>query len=81
MFFYYEWWQTFGFDNLAYKMVWTSLTLGSILFCFHIFVGKRASNEATANKRPDTKPQVPDLGITGLAGFNIKDGLKGSANG
>src|SRR6185295_4352090 len=56
MYFYYEWLPTFGFDNLAYKMVWSSLTLAAILFCFNLFVGKRASAS-------NAKHQVRELGV------------------
>jgi len=74
MYFYYEWWQTFGFDNLAYKMVWSSLTLAAILFCFNLFVGKRASAS-------NAKHQVRELGVADTPVFSVKGELKGSING
>jgi hypothetical protein len=55
MYFYYEWWQTFGFDNLAYKMVWPSLTLGAFLFAFGLLIGGLAlpsGNLKTRRRRP-----------------------------
>ena len=69
MYFYYEWWQTFGFDNLAYKMVWTTLTLGFILFCRSLFVGKRVSKESSTSNASGSKLRVHDLGITSVGMF------------
>ncbi|HYX29714.1 MAG TPA: O-antigen polymerase [Pyrinomonadaceae bacterium] len=57
MYFYYEWWQTFGFDNLAYKLVWTSLTLWLILFLVGVLVGRRNRTADTADqKKPEVRP-------------------------